>query len=420
MSLSTNINALAQAVGADIKAVNARIDGAASGAIGWTLLSDGIWRPTGSVVEPPALFLSTEGRTVAIGDSITATNADLGAGTRGTSWFHQVSILSQARIRYGANLSVGGQTSAQIKDRFVADVVNRTPKPGIVLIMCGTNDTAASVATATIMANIDTMVQAALAASIQPIVCAPPPVVQAPQSANLLALRDALAAYTGCRTIVSTFDNLKDGSGVLAAAYRSGGDDTHPNQVGQRALADAFVAEMPTAELPAPLPLSTVARPSGTLLATGIDAIMSVDSDANGIADGSHYYYAEPANVTHSLVTGAPAGRWQRATKTGLADWSFLWSIDFDVTSLSVGTRFILATRISWDGTGNIGATLYEGSTQVGLLIQNNTAADHQPFSGVLNVELVKGTANAYTIAFNTYPGSGNLDLAQYTGTVLA
>lgn len=369
---------------------------------------------------PSGFAAPTTARTVAIGDSITAANSDLAANARGMSWFNQAAILGDARMLYGANLGIGGQTSTQIAARFTADVVNRTPKPGMVLIMAGSNETAASVPTATIMANLDSMVQAAKGAGIRPVLVAPPPVVQAAQSARLLQLRDAIAAYTDCRTIVATFDQLKDASGVLASAYRTSGDDTHPNAAGQRALAEAFVGAMPTSELRPPLAMSTVARPASTLVANGVDAIMSADANSDGLADGSRYYYGQPANVTHSLVAGAPAGRWQRYTRTGLTDWSLLGGIDFDVSAIPVGSRFVLAARFRWTGTGAIGATLYTGAgAKVGDPLQNNAATDHAPMAGVLAVELVKEAGvDSYVLAFSAFPGSGDLDLAQYTGVV--
>lgn len=328
------------------------------------------------------------------------------------------------RLRYWQNLGIGGEQTPAMVSRFAAQVTGATPKPGVVVIMGGTNDTANGGGDIpTIMGNLNTMVQAAKTAGIQPILCAPPPTRNAAQAAKLQTLRDAIAAYTQCHTVTATFDALRDTDGLLKPSFND--DNIHPNSLGLHELGVALAGALPTSptsQLPPPVQLSTVARPAGTLVASGINCLAGADANADGLADGVTWVGAAPGSTTASLVSGAPGGgNWQRAS-INVTGWSTLFRINFDLTSVPDGGRCILAVRMRWNSTGHVGLNCYYPPLPNGSVkVIANDGKRHYPWTdGVASIELTKVAGqNSASFQWNCFPGTGTLDITQFTGYAL-
>lgn len=106
-------------------------------------------------------------RIVCVGDSLT-----FGYGVKETeSW---VSILSKKIKEKIINKGIPGNTTTEMKERFVEDVINC--KPDKVFIMGGTNDVFLNSRINDILDNIDTMVQMCEINNMVPIILTPLPV----------------------------------------------------------------------------------------------------------------------------------------------------------------------------------------------------------------------------------------------------
>lgn len=104
---------------------------------------------------------------VCIGDSLT-----FGYGVKKTkSW---VSVLSTKIKEKLMNKGIPGNTTTEMKERFIEDVVNY--KPSKVIIMCGTNDVFLNRTINDILNNINEMAQMCEINNIIPIILTPLPV----------------------------------------------------------------------------------------------------------------------------------------------------------------------------------------------------------------------------------------------------
>ena len=104
---------------------------------------------------------------VCIGDSLT-----FGYGVKKTkSW---VSVLSTKIKEKLMNKGIPGNTTTEMKERFIEDVVNY--KPSKVIIMCGTNDVFLNRTINDILNNINEMAQMCEINNIVPIILTPLPV----------------------------------------------------------------------------------------------------------------------------------------------------------------------------------------------------------------------------------------------------
>ena len=140
------------------------------------------------------------------------------------------------------NRGIGGETTAQMLERFEDDVVSR--RPSAVHIMAGTNDLwhgAPGPEASASLANLAEMVEIARANGIRVIVALPPPI--APAAAHHFrypelfpTLRSSIGAY--CRTagiqLVDYAQSLTDANGVLRAALTT--DGVHLSKAGYRAI----------------------------------------------------------------------------------------------------------------------------------------------------------------------------------------
>jgi lysophospholipase L1-like esterase len=113
-------------------------------------------------------------KTMAFGDSQTG-NSVFGDPfpTMLSNWFSQAAVASQSRIRYAGNAGVLGDTTANMLNRLIPDVIANNPDK--VFIEAGYGDINLEIPVATIADNINTMVNRLKAAKILPILCTLPP-----------------------------------------------------------------------------------------------------------------------------------------------------------------------------------------------------------------------------------------------------
>lgn len=141
------------------------------------------------------------------------------------------------------NKGIGGQTTAQMLQRFRTDVI--TLKPQIVIIMGGTNDIAGNSGPITLqmtMDNIAAMAKLAKTNKIKPVLCSvlPADVIPWKKSANpadkIITLNQMIKAYANKHKIpyIDYYPVMAEGK-ALKKEYT--GDGVHPNKKGYRAMA---------------------------------------------------------------------------------------------------------------------------------------------------------------------------------------
>ncbi len=169
-------------------------------------------------------------RVVFMGDSITE-----GWGRRGSEFFPGKPYV---------NRGISGQTAPQMLVRFRQDVVDL--KPGIVLILAGTNDVAGNTGPETpemIQGFLMSMVDLARANGIEPVLCSIPPAADFPWKKGLepapkiQALNKWMKEYASLHVIpyVDYYSALQDGNGGMKPEYSE--DGVHPTKAGYDVMA---------------------------------------------------------------------------------------------------------------------------------------------------------------------------------------
>jgi len=189
----------------------------------------------------------------AIGDSITFQNSDNNAGLWGGNCYWSVlSWLSGGRIVFRGQAGIPGNTSAQIATRF-ADEALTYPNIDLMFIMAGTNDVTSSVAQATTIANIVSMIRASLSRGQVPIVLSVlPRGDNAGYNTTTIALNAALqpAIEAAGAVWVDVF------TPVAASGYAVGSANTpdgiHPNPPAVKIMAETALARLEALYLIAP------------------------------------------------------------------------------------------------------------------------------------------------------------------------
>ncbi|WP_422933616.1 GDSL-type esterase/lipase family protein [Sinomonas sp. P47F7] len=199
----------------------------------------------GSILIAPAQPL---GKVSAIGDSITATN-DLETGFNGAtdalyqdSWFDYACMLSGGLMRRGRNTGIAGQTSVQMAARFATDILGF--RCSTVIILCGTNDVGQSVSAggtapdATALANfqssIQSMVLAARAANVTPILSTVPPNNATNRHALISKFNVWIRLYASLNnlTLLDFYGQAADPTTGNYLASWASADGTHPGSAG--------------------------------------------------------------------------------------------------------------------------------------------------------------------------------------------
>ncbi len=150
-------------------------------------------------------------------------------------WYGYANATAAAATIPVYNAGVGGETTTQMITRMGTLTARR---PRIILIHGGINDVANTVASATITANLTTLINAALAVKSAVVVCTIPPSTSM-DAGELVTLAAVNAFILGLAIpgvfVADTGRALTTGDGVTrdAAKYVDG---THPNDAGQAAM----------------------------------------------------------------------------------------------------------------------------------------------------------------------------------------
>jgi len=169
---------------------------------------------------------------VAIGDSI----------TYGFPYSPAYSWVAKAAAKCNAdilNQGICGETTTEMLARFEQDVVYR--RPGIVIIMGGTNDAFAGIGEAEVEQNIRLMAELAAQHSIRPIIGLPIPCCP-PREENLLAAyrqRIAFFCERSAITMIDFYTPMLDAAGRISREMQI--DGVHPNEAGYRVMANAAI-----------------------------------------------------------------------------------------------------------------------------------------------------------------------------------
>lgn len=280
-----------------------------------------------------------------VGDSITSFDAN-----GGDVWHKVLATLSGGRLRHRGFFATGGYTLEQIEAEHLPSALSLTPKPGVVVLAGGTNNTGATgYDAAASRATLLRMIEKCLKVGVLPALWVTPPRGDSSSVNTRVQQWNAWVRYTAQSLglpLVDAHSALVDpATGTFLAAYDSG-DGIHPNraghyQIGKLALTEAFRAQFPDAT---PY-LSRSKLDAANLIASGY----FFDSGVNGagIPNGSSGFN-NTGNFAASIVPdNAIPGNWWRMAKT-TAEGGAIAGIRFDATSGFVeGDRVALAVRVA-------------------------------------------------------------------------
>ncbi len=358
--------------------------------------------------------------TVFLGDSITAFgNAyeTQPSNTYGWGWTAQATFLSKGRILQVNNAGIPGNTLAQMLARFSTDV---TPySPAKVVIAGGTNDiptttfTAAQLSAAT--ATLGSIIDAAEAAGIQPIVCDVPPRQDAPvaiHEANAKALTAAIKTLVAAKQVQYGNVVMFDLYSVLANAsggYISGydlPDGIHPSVKGATAVAKAFLTDTALQySSSAYLPWSNSSSINLVPNALFFEPIGSSWSAGYGTA---------PA-PTVSVVTGDTSiqGNWMELQFPPATAAGQYYSYNCDNISVTTGNTYALAFRFQISGLEANGGSVVITYGYGGPNAAYNMTEDVTDGTFYLEMPATSGQLNPGVVVYPGTTGTITIKLAQ-------
>ena len=359
--------------------------------------------------------------TVFLGDSITAfgnVTESQPSNTYGWGWTAQAVFLSKGRILQVNNAGIPGNTLAQMLARFSTDVTAYSPAK--VVIAGGTNDipttafTAAQLSTAT--ATLGSLIDAAEAAGIQPIVCDVPPRQDAPvaiHEANAKALSAAIKTLVAAKQTeygnVVFFDLYSVLANPSTGAYISGynlSDGIHPSVKGATAVANAFVtATAMVYSSSAYLPWS---NSSSINLIPNALFINPIGSSWNA------GYGAAPA-PTVSVVTGDPSieGNWMQLEFRPATAAGQYYSYNCDNITVTPGKTYALAFRFQIAGLEANGGTVIIALGYGGPLAGYNMTEDVADGTFYLEVPATSAQMNPGIVVYPGTSGTITIKMAQ-------
>lgn len=193
--------------------------------------------PTSSPVPTPAPKKSTAPariyRFVALGDSLTAWPAN--------PWPSRLDSVDP-QLRLINNAGVPGNLTWQMKSRLSADVL--AYKPDVLLVMGGTNDLAAGVSQATIIANLRAIVTTAQSHGIHVFLLTILPDSYPAMVSRVNALNGAIVALgTSLKVrVTNIYRPLASSAGTYIARYTS--DGLHLSSLGAQVVANTIYARI--------------------------------------------------------------------------------------------------------------------------------------------------------------------------------
>lgn len=234
------------------------------------------------------------------GDSIT--NA-------GEGYPFYAQVLSAGRIIPMLVESNPGQTSGYLRGVLDEQIINRNPKPGACLLLCGANDAQANVSLATYRSNVEDIVTRLRSAGIRPVLGTIPPNNTPAYDERVRTYNAWLSRWAGTSSIplVDFYTAVAGG----ATGWKTGldADGLHPSPAGNAAMGLAVVNDL--GDL-----LSSgkyIVQPRDGAPNLQPNSTFRADSNSDGIPDGTW-----TSNNTTSLIAD-PGGqfRWARITVSG-------------------------------------------------------------------------------------------------------
>ena len=222
-------------------------------------------------------------RIVALGDSITQADSDIPNNSFGPiSWFMQLIVRSDGRLKYVRNSAISGNTTSMMLSRLQQDVI--AYKPDICIILGGTNDINLNIAPSKTIANIKEILNALKTAGITPVLCTIPPrgdnLKDDALTTNNLLIRDL--AFTSRATLLDLYSVLVD---PATGRYKAGlnADNLHLNYTGAKVVSE-YVKDVLLSQIPD----VRVAVPHVNSSATNLvsNGLFIADSNADGVPDG--------------------------------------------------------------------------------------------------------------------------------------
>ena len=202
-----------------------------------------------------------------------------------------------AGMSLAKNTAVGGRRTSVMLSQFDAELGG--VDFDVLLIKGGTNDIGASVPTATIISNLQGIVDKCVALGKKAIVILPPPMNSQIQASS--ALRDAMYLYFRDKG-VTCIDPFATCINTATGGFKSGydNDGTHPSVIG-----DGVAGQALTTMLLENLNIDKSLSPKSNIKAGGLfsNPLMLLDSNADGWADG--YGDGSPTGLTPSIVADA-------------------------------------------------------------------------------------------------------------------
>jgi len=287
-------------------------------------------------------------RVIVIGDSIDQTS-DQGANFWGGSVWSWLSFWTKGRFNLLSNVAIGGNSTQSMRNRFVADVVNKSP--GIVVIGGGRNDIGGGVPAATTKENFDWMVRTALAAKIVPVLHTVAPVENTAHRQGTLDLNTWMKAYAEAMG-VECIDWWKYWANQTTGGWLVGysDDGVHPNGTAVKAAVHALrVGGLPG------IFTGTVELPLSSTDPTNLwsNALNTLDTNADGTPDGWFFNGSTDASV----VTGVALGKMIRVTPGPAGELRVAYGPSTGAGAISPGDVLEIIGRIQASGAGKLTIT---------------------------------------------------------------
>jgi lysophospholipase L1-like esterase len=171
---------------------------------------------------------------VALGDSLTAWPA-------GNPWPSRLDAMDPA-LKLIKNTGIPGNTTAQMRSRFAADVLPYSPS--VLFILGGTNDLGLGISQSAIISNLRAIVVAAKAKKIQPILLLVPPDSWTSMAPKINSLNAAIVNLANSQRVVyvDIHAPLATSAGVYYAKYTI--DGLHFTDLGAQVVANTIRARL--------------------------------------------------------------------------------------------------------------------------------------------------------------------------------
>jgi lysophospholipase L1-like esterase len=171
---------------------------------------------------------------VALGDSLTAWPA-------GNPWPSRLDAIDPA-LKLIKNTGIPGNTTAQMRARFAADVLPY--KPSVLFVLGGTNDLGLGISQSAIISNLRAIVVAAKAKKIQPILLLVPPDSWTSMAPKINSLNAAIVNLANSQRVVyvDIHAPLANSAGVYYGKYTV--DGLHFTSLGAQVVANTIRARL--------------------------------------------------------------------------------------------------------------------------------------------------------------------------------